>query len=575
MRKLLHFLKPYALAAAGALLFMFLQTLSELFLPTLLADIVDTGIVNGDTGYILRVGGIMLVVALGGTLCIIGGNYLSAKVASGFGRDLRRSLFARVESFSLQEFNRFGTASLITRSTNDINQVQMFLLMFMRMMVTSPLMLIGGIIMALSRDVELSKTIVVAIPLLAAAVTFIALKALPLFKEMQLKLDRLNLVLREYLTGIRVIRAFNRTGHEKRRYNQANLDLTATAVRVNRIIAALLPVMMFSLNITTVAIIWYGSRRIDSGQMMVGDLMAFLQYVMLILFSLIMVSMLFVIIPRASVSVARINQVLDTVPEIKDPPQPRPAGRPGGRVEFREVTFTYPGAEKPALSGISFSAGPGEVTAIIGGTGSGKSTLANLMLRFYDVDSGAILVDGVDVREMSQGELRQKIGYVPQKSFLFSGSVASNIRFGHRGASDEEVRRAAEAAQAADFIAGLAGGYEAEIAQGGVNVSGGQKQRLAIARALVRRPEIYIFDDSFSALDFKTDARVRAALKEETAGSTVFIIAQRVGTVMDADRIIVLDGGTICGIGTHRELLESCAVYREIVLSQLSEEEIA
>ncbi|HOL17664.1 MAG TPA: ABC transporter permease, partial [Bacillota bacterium] len=331
MRKLLHFLKPYALAAAGALLFMFLQTLSELFLPTLLADIVDTGIVNGDTGYILRVGGIMLVVALGGTLCIIGGNYLSAKVASGFGRDLRRSLFARVESFSLQEFNRFGTASLITRSTNDINQVQMFLLMFMRMMVTSPLMLIGGIIMALSRDVELSKTIVVAIPLLAAAVTFIALKALPLFKEMQLKLDRLNLVLREYLTGIRVIRAFNRTGHEKRRYNQANLDLTATAVRVNRIIAALLPVMMFSLNITTVAIIWYGSRRIDSGQMMVGDLMAFLQYVMLILFSLIMVSMLFVIIPRASVSVARINQVLDTVPEIKDPPQPRPAGRPGGR----------------------------------------------------------------------------------------------------------------------------------------------------------------------------------------------------------------------------------------------------
>ncbi len=575
MLKLLRFLKPYSLAAAGVLVFMFLQTLSELFLPTLLADIVDTGIVNGDTGYILKVGGLMLVVALGGTLCIIGGNYLSAKVAAGFGRDLRSSLFARVESFSLQEFNRFGTASLITRSTNDINQVQMFLLMFMRMMVTSPLMLIGGIIMALSRDVELSKTIVVAIPLLAAAVTIIALKALPLFQEMQQKLDRLNLVLRENLTGIRVIRAFNRTDHEKRRYNEANRDLTSTAVRVNRIIASMLPVMMFSLNITTVAIIWYGGMRIDSGQMMVGDLMAFLQYVMLILFSLIMVSMLFVMIPRASVSVARINEVLDTVPEIKDPPQPRRAGGPGGRVEFKNVTFSYPGAEKPALSRISFSAGPGEVTAIIGGTGSGKSTLANLMLRFYDVDSGAILVDGVDVREMSQDELRQKIGYVPQKSFLFSGSVADNIRFGRRSASDAEVRHAAEAAQAADFIAGLAGGYEAEIAQGGVNISGGQKQRLAIARALVRRPEIYIFDDSFSALDFKTDARVRAALKEITAGSTVFIIAQRVSTVMDADRIIVLDGGSICGMGTHRELLESCAVYREIVLSQLAEEEIA
>lgn len=575
MLKLLRFLKPYSLAAAGVLVFMFLQTLSELFLPTLLADIVDTGIVNGDTGYILKVGGLMLVVALGGTLCIIGGNYLSAKVAAGFGRDLRSSLFARVESFSLQEFNRFGTASLITRSTNDINQVQMFLLMFMRMMVTSPLMLIGGIIMALSRDVELSKTIVVAIPLLAAAVTIIALKALPLFQEMQQKLDRLNLVLRENLTGIRVIRAFNRTDHEKRRYNEANRDLTSTAVRVNRIIASMLPVMMFSLNITTVAIIWYGGMRIDSGQMMVGDLMAFLQYVMLILFSLIMVSMLFVMIPRASVSVARINEVLDTVPEIKDPPQPRRAGGPGGRVEFKNVTFSYPGAEKPALSRISFSAGPGEVTAIIGGTGSGKSTLANLMLRFYDVDSGAILVDGVDVREMSPDELRQKIGYVPQKSFLFSGSVADNIRFGRRSASDAEVRHAAEAAQAADFIAGLAGGYEAEIAQGGVNISGGQKQRLAIARALVRRPEIYIFDDSFSALDFKTDARVRAALKEITAGSTVFIIAQRVSTVMDADRIIVLDGGSICGMGTHRELLESCAVYREIVLSQLAEEEIA
>ncbi len=575
MFKLLKYLRPYTLVVVGVLVFMFLQALSELFLPTLMADIVDIGIVNGDTGYIFRVGGVMLVVALGGAFSTILGNYFSSKAAVGFGRDLRGKLFTRVESFSLNEFDRFGTASLITRSTNDINQVQMVVLMIMRMMVTAPLMLIGGIIMAVSRDVQLSKVILVVIPLLAAAVTFIAVKAIPIFKAMQLKLDKLNLVLRENLTGIRVIRAFNRIDQEKRRFNEANLDLTDTAVRVNRILASIMPVLMLTLNFTAMAIIWYGGIRIDSGNMMVGDLMAFLQYVMLILFSLIMVSMMFVMVPRASVSAVRINQVLDTVPEIKDPPRPKSGVGVKGFVEFKDVTFSYPGAEKAALSNISFNAGPGEVTAIIGGTGSGKSTLASLMLRFYDINDGAVIVNGVDVREMSQKELRSKIGYVPQKSFLFSGSVADNIKFGNQDASEEELRRAVETAQAAEFILEMSGGFDAAINQGGVNVSGGQKQRLSIARALARKPEIYIFDDSFSALDFKTDARVRAALKEETSQATVFIIAQRVGTVMDADRIIVLDGGTIFGIGTHPELLKSCEIYREIVLSQFSEEEIA
>lgn len=575
MLKLFKYLKPYTLVVAGVLVFMFLQALSELYLPTLMADIVDIGIVKGDTGYIFRVGGLMLVVALGGAFCNIVGNFLSSKAAVGFGRDLRSKLFTRVESFSLNEFDRFGTASLITRSTNDINQVQMVVLIIMRMMVVAPLMLIGGIIMAVSRDVQLSRVILVVIPLLAAAVTLIALKAMPMFKAMQLKLDKLNLVLRENLTGIRVIRAFNRIDQEKQRFNEANRDLTETAVRVNRILASIMPVLMLTLNFTAVAIIWYGGIRIDGGKMMVGDLMAFLQYVMLILFSLIMVSMMFVMVPRASASAVRINQVLDTVPEIKDPPQPKSGGSARGQVEFQDVTFSYPGAEKAALSHISFSSGPGEVTAIIGGTGSGKSTLASLMLRFYDVDSGTVLVDGVDVRDISQKELRSKIGYVPQKSFLFSGSVADNIHFGNREASEEAVRRAAEVAQATEFISGLSGRFDAAIQQGGVNVSGGQKQRLSIARALARKPEIYIFDDSFSALDFKTDARVRAGLKQETASATVFIIAQRVGTVMDADRILVLDGGRICGVGTHPELLKSCEIYREIVLSQFSEEEIA
>ena len=493
----------------------------------------------------------------------------------GFGRNLRTRVFSQVEGFSLHEFDQIGTATLITRTTNDITQVAMVLIVMLRMMVTAPMMAIGGIIMARSKDAKLTLVLLVVLPVLAAAIFAIAGKGVPLFQAMQVKLDKVNLVLRENLTGIRVIRAFNRVGHEQRRFHEANRDLTDTAIRVNQIMAALMPIMMLVMNFTSIAIVWFGGIRIDRGEMRVGDMMAFIQYAMQIMFSLVMVAMMFVMIPRAEASAVRINQVIDTEAEIVDPAQVKAPDGKRGFVEFRDVTFSYPGAEQPALSNISFTAGPGEVTAIIGGTGAGKSTLISLIPRFYDVDSGGILVDGVDVREMSQASLRARIGFVSQKAVLFTGTVAGNIRYGKETADDKEVRRAADTAQATEFIAGMKDGFESRIAQGGTNVSGGQKQRLAIARALVRRPEIYVFDDSFSALDFKTDAKLRAALKRETTNATMLIVAQRAGTVMDADRIVVLDEGRIAGIGTHRELLKSCAVYREIVSSQLSEEELA
>lgn len=575
MLRLFKLLKPYRLPIALVLVLIFIQTLSELYLPTLMADIVDVGIVQGDTSYILKIGGFMLLVAAFGVVCSIAAGFLSSKVSVGFGRRLRGKIFAHVERFSLQEFDKIGTASLITRTTNDINQVQQVLTMMLRMMIMAPMMCIGGIIMAVSKDAQLSLVLVFVIPILVTAIVTIAVKGMPLFKAMQVKLDKLNLVLREGLTGIRVIRSFNRIDHESRRFDEANLDLTQTAVKVNRLMASLMPIMMLVLNFSTIAILWFGGLRIGNGDMQVGALMAFIQYAMQIMFSLLMVSMMFVMIPRASASAARINEVLEMTPEIKDPVQPKTSRGRQGYIEFRDVTFSYPGAEKPALSNISFHANPGEVTAIIGGTGSGKSTLINLIPRFYDVDSGQILVDGVDVREMSQESLREKIGLVPQKALLFTGTITDNIRYGRETATDEEIRHAARIAQAEEFITGMKDGFDSIIAQGGANVSGGQKQRLSIARALVRKPEIYAFDDSFSALDFRTDARLRAALKEETTNSTVLLVAQRVSTVMDADRIIVLDEGKIAGIGTHRELMDTCKVYREIVSSQLSEEEIA
>ena len=575
MIKLFRFLKIYRITIAFVFVLVFLQSLANLYLPTLMADIVDKGIVKNDTAYILRVGGVMLLVTVGGTICSVIASFYSARIATGFGRLIRRKIFTHVENFSLHEFDTVGTASLITRTTNDTTQIQQVLIIMLNMMISAPLMAIGGIVLAIGQDATLSWVLVGAIPILVIAIMVIMTNAIPLFRLMQTKLDKLNLILDEGLTGVRVIRAFDRISHEEKRFDEANLDLANIAIKVNRIVAVLWPIMMLVLNLTSIAILWFGAIRINNGDMQVGALIAFLQYAMQILFAFLMVSMMFIMLPRASASADRINQVLAMEPEIRDAAMVKRADTQRGYVEFQNVTFSYPGAEEPALCDISFQARPGEVTAIIGGTGSGKSTLISLIPRFYDVDSGRVCVDGVDVREMSQEHLRAKIGFVPQKAVLFSGTVTGNIRYGKEDASEEEIRYAADIAQASEFITDMPSGFDAEIAQGGTNVSGGQKQRLSIARALIRRPEIYVFDDSFSALDFKTDAKLRAALKKETLDATVFIVAQRVSTVMDADQIIVLDEGRIVGIGNHRWLMETCEVYHEIVSSQLSLEEIA
>ncbi len=575
MIKLLRFMKPYRMTLILVLLLAFAQSMANLYLPTLMADIVDNGIVKGDTGYIWSIGVLMLLVTLGGVICAVIGSFYAARVATGFGKIIRAQIFNRVEQFSLHEFDTVSTASLITRTTNDTTQVQQVWVIILGIMITAPMMMIGGIILAVAQDATLSWILVVIIPVLVLAIVILMSKAIPLFRVMQVKLDKLNLILDEGLTGVRVIRAFDRMKYEEKRFDEANLDLTNVSIRVNRLIASLMPIMMLVLNVSSVAILWFGGIRINNGDMQVGALIAFLQYAMQILFGLLMVSMMFIMLPRAAASADRINEVLEMEPEIKDAAQVKQAGAQQGYVEFQDVTFSYPGAEEPALSNIYFSAKPGEVTAIIGGTGAGKSTLVSLIPRFYDIDSGRILVDGVDIHEMAQEHLRAKIGFVPQKAVLFSGTVAENIRFGKEDASEAEVRHAAEVAQASEFIEDMQDRFDSVIAQGGTNVSGGQKQRLSIARALVRKPEIYVFDDSFSALDFKTDARLRAALIQETLDATVLIVSQRVSTIMDADQIIVLDEGHIAGIGTHRALMRSCEVYREIVTSQLSMEEIA
>src|SRR5713226_10132387 len=537
MIKLMRFLKPYRRLLVLVVILAAAQALGNLYLPNLFADIVNNGIVKGDTGYIWRLGGLMLLVTMGGTIAAVVGIFFSSRVATGFGKIIRAKIFTRVEQFSLHEFDAVSTSSLITRTTNDTTQVQQVWVIILGIMITAPMMMIGGIILAVAQDATLSWILVVIIPVLVLAIVILMSKAIPLFRVMQVKLDKLNLILDEGLTGVRVIRAFDRMKYEERRFDEANLDLTNVAIRVNRIIASLMPIMMLVLNVSSVAILWFGAIRINNGQMQVGSLIAFLQYAMQILFGLLMVSMMFIMLPRAAASADRINEVLAMEPEIKDGEQLKRADEKRGYVEFQDVTFSYPGAEEPALTNISFRAKPGEVTAIIGGTGAGKSTLVSLIPRFYDIDSGHILVDGVDVREMSQEHLRAKIGFVPQKAVLFSGTIVENIHFGKEDASEEEVRHAAEVAQAIEFISDMKDGFDSVIAQGGTNVSGGQKQRLSIARALVRKPEIYVFDDSFSALDFKTDARLRAALKKETYDATVFIVAQRVSTVMDADQI--------------------------------------
>ncbi len=566
------YLRPYVGSLLVALFLLLIGALGNLYLPDLNADIIDRGVTRGDTDHILGVGALMLVVSGLLGLAAIAAVYLGARIAMGFGRDLRSAIFSKVESFSQVEVNHFGPASLITRNTNDVQQVQTVLFFGLTIMVSAPILIVGGIIMALRTDVPLSGLLVVVLPLMAVVIGLVMSRAIPLFRAMQDKIDRLNQVMREKLSGIRVIRAFVRTRHEEQRFEAASRDLFDTTLAVGRLFALTIPLMTGILNLSTVAVIWFGASRVASGGMQVGALTAFLQYLIQILFAVLTAVFMFVLIPRGAVSAARIREVLDTQPTIRDPEHPIVPSDPAaqGVVEFRGVEFRYPGAEEPVLHDISFTAGRGEVTAIVGSTGSGKSTLVNLIPRFYDATAGTVLVDGVDVRAMDRDELWRRLGIVPQKAFLFGGTVASNLRFGDASATDEELWRALEIAQARPFVEEIEGGLEARIVQGGSNVSGGQRQRLAIARALVRGAGILVFDDSFSALDFGTDARLRAALSRELRGTTVLIVAQRVGTIMNADRIVVLDAGRVVGIGTHRELLAGNDTYQEIVASQIT-----
>lgn len=574
MLRLLKNLSFYKWTIVFVCLFVFLQALSDLLLPTLMGNIVDNGVVPGNIPYIWKVGGIMLATTALGVGAAVGASYLASKAAMGFGRDIRRKVFTHVEKFSLQEFGEIGTASLITRTTNDITQVQQVVMMMLRMMVMAPIMFTGGLIMAVSKDAKLSLVILGTIPFLVITVVIIMRKGMPLFRQVQKRLDRLNLVLRENLTGIRVIRAFNREKQEESRLDEANVQLTDVSVRVNKIMAFTMPLMMLLMNMTIVGIIWFGGIRIDGGHMQIGDLMAFIQYVMQIMFALLMASIMFVMIPRATVSARRIQDVLDTEPVLQNKGTKSANVNPGS-VKFNHVTFQYPNAEKPILKDIDFTITKGETTAIIGGTGSGKSTLIHLIPRFYEVTEGSLYVNGVNVNEIELHELRSKIGLVPQQVQLFSGTVSENIRYGKTNATDREVIEAAKKAQAHEFIMSMDDGYDTHIEQGGANLSGGQKQRISIARALVKKPDIYIFDDSFSALDYKTDAALRKELQEETKDAAQIIVAQRVSTVMNAEQIIVLDEGEIVGIGKHDELLETNETYQEIVKSQMKGDESA
>jgi len=576
IRLLRTYLRPYSGQLALVMVLLLAQAMTNLYLPSLNADIINNGVAKGDIAYILRIGAIMLgVTVLMGVTAVVG-VYYGSKTSMAFGRDVRAALFRKVETFSQTEINQFGTPSLITRNTNDVQQVQQVVMMALNMMISAPILAIGGIIMAVREDAVLSLILVAVLPLMAAFLYFVVSRAMPLFRAVQIKIDRINQVTRETLSGVRVIRAFVRDGYEQRRFEVANADLTDTSIKVNRIFAFMIPSLFGILNLTTVAVMWFGSLRVASGAMPIGNLTAYLTYIAMILMAVMMGTVMFAMVPRAAASADRIQAVLDVEPTVADPAVPKtPSTELAGHIEFRDVEFRYPGAEDPVLRNISFSAGPGEVTAIVGSTGSGKSTLVNLIPRFYDVSAGAVLVDGIDIRDLRQEDLWHTIGFIPQRAFLFSGTVASNLRYGDPEATDEELWRALDIAQGKTFVSEMPEKLEAPITQGGSNVSGGQRQRLAIARALVKRPEIYVFDDSFSALDFKTDSQLRAALKSETLDATVIVVAQRVSTIMHADRIIVMDCGTIAGTGTHEELMESSETYREIVYSQLSQEEVA
>jgi ATP-binding cassette subfamily B protein len=569
------YLRPYRRALALVVALLTVQALATLYLPELNGEIINNGVAKGDTAYILSTGALMLGISLVVVVASIIAVYWGSKTGMAFGRDLRGAIFGKVESFSQAELNRFGTPSLITRNTNDVQQVQMVVLMGLNMMIIAPILAVGGVIMALRQDVPLSGILIVVLPVMALIVGLLMARALPLFQAMQVKIDRVNQVTREALSGVRVIRAFVRTQHEEERFDVANRDLTATSLRVNRLFALMIPLLMAVFNLSSVAILWFGSIRVDSGEMPIGNLIAFLQYVMQILFAVMMAVFMFVLVPRAVVSSARIQEVLRTQPAIDDPAVPAQSPPKRGRLAFEDVEFRYPGAQDPVLRDISLVIEPGRTTAIVGSTGSGKSTLINLIPRFYDVTGGSLAIDGVDVRELRREDVWARIGLIPQKAFLFGGTIATNLRFGKADATDEELWDALRIAQADAFVRDLPEGLDAPVTQGGANLSGGQRQRLAIARALVKRPEIYVFDDSFSALDFKTDSLLRAALAREIAGATIVIVAQRVGTIMGADRIVVLDGGTIEGSGRHLELMATCETYREIVYSQLSSDEAA
>ncbi|QYC40097.1 putative ABC transporter ATP-binding protein [Nonomuraea coxensis DSM 45129] len=568
-------LRPYGKEITLIVLFQFVQTLATLYLPTLNADIIDDGVVKGDTAYIMRVGLVMLAVTLVQVVCSVVAVYYGARTSMALGRDLRAAIFHRVQDFSVQEVNKFGAPSLITRTTNDVQQVQLLVLMTFTMVVAAPIMCVGGIVLALNQDVALSSLLLVALPLMIVVVALVVVRMRPLFRTMQERIDRINQVLREQITGIRVIRAFVRDAHERERFGVANDELTDVSLRVGRLMALMFPAVMLVVNLSSVAVVWFGGHRIAGGDMEVGALTAVISYLMQILMSVMMAMFMFMMIPRAEVCAERIEEVLGTEPTVRPPAEPVTPERRIGELELRSVDFRYPGAEEPVLSGVSFTARPGRTTAIIGSTGSGKTTLLNLIPRLFDASVGEVLVDGVNVRELDPAALSRAVGLVPQTPYLFSGTVASNLRYGRPDATDEELWQALEIAQARDFVEAMPGGLEEPISQGGTNVSGGQRQRLAIARTLVHRPEIYLFDDSFSALDYATDARLRAALAEEITDATIVIVAQRVSTIRDADRILVLDDGRLVGTGTHAELMDDCPTYREIVLSQLTEQEAA
>ncbi|GAA4681970.1 ABC transporter ATP-binding protein [Streptomyces youssoufiensis] len=572
------YLRPHTRPIAAIVALQFIQTLATLYLPTLNADIIDNGVVKGDTDYILRVGGVMLAVTLLQMVCAIGAVYFSARTAMALGRDVRAAVFDRVQSFSARELGHFGAPSLITRTTNDVQQVQTLCLMTFTLMVTVPIMCVGGIVMALNQDVPLSALLLVIVPVLGVIVTLVVRRMRLAFRGVQKSVDRVNRVLREQIAGIRVIRAFVRDAYERERFAGANTELMNVSLRAGRLMSLLFPLVLLVVNVSSVAVVWFGGQRIDDGGMQIGALTAFLSYLMQILTAVMMGTFMLMMIPRAEVCAERVQEVLDTESSVVPPARPVDPVTPldqRGELELRGVEFRYPGAEEPVLRDISLTARPGRTTALIGSTGSGKSTLIGLVPRLFDATGGSVLIDGQDVRDLDPEQAGSRVGLVPQKPYLFSGTVASNLRYGNPDATDEQLWHALEVAQAREFVAALDGGLDAPIAQGGGNVSGGQRQRLAIARALVRAPRIYLFDDSFSALDYATDARLRAALAREVADATVIIVAQRVSTIRDADQIVVLDEGRVVGTGTHTELMASNETYREIVLSQLTEQEAA